>query len=77
MDIGKRGGREQNIFGKVSKEREILSLVGLYLGFGLRDPRTNFFELGSRRDYLSWQGGRLVWPVDFSVTIKGLAGIAG
>ena len=47
LDIGKRGGREQSIFGKVSKERDILSLVGLYLGFGLEGPRTEFMELGS------------------------------
>ena len=76
LDIRKRGGREQKIFGKVSKEREILSLVGLYSGFGLGGPRTEFLELGSWQDYPSWQGGRLVWSVEFSVTVKGLAGLA-
>ena len=43
-----------NIILKFSKEREILSLVGLYLGFGLMGPRTKFLALGSWQDFPSW-----------------------
>ena len=67
----KRRKRAKDFFWKVSKEREILSLFGLCSGFGLGGPRTEFLELGSWQDYPSWQGGRLVWLVEFSVTVKG------
>ena len=68
---GKEEEERKKFFGKVSKEREILSLVGMYSGFGLGGPITEFLELGNRRDYPSWQGGRLVWSVEFSITVKG------
>ena len=72
----KRRKRSKRDLWKFSKERGILSLVGLYSSFGLGGPRTEFLELGSWQDYPSWQGGRLVWSVEFSVTVKGLAGLA-
>ena len=45
---------------------ETIELVGLYSSFGLRGSRTQYLELGSWQDFPGWQGGGLVWVVEFS-----------